>query len=283
MTKFDNYYIEAIEFAKSHYENFPILSIFIPQKLQKHVAIIYQFARMADDIADEGDFLPEERLKKLEEFENQLIDALNGKFNNIFWETLKNTIDTNQLETDNFLKLLTAFKQDITKKRYKNYDELLKYCTNSADPIGRLILELNDIKSPNALKFSDKICTALQITNFLQDVKIDLEKDRIYLPLDEIKLFNLDEGDILKYSYCDDFINLIKFQIDRTRILFNEGKQLLDYLPFKLRIQISTTIKGGEKILKKIEEIDYNVFKIRPRLTKLELIKLFISSLIIGK
>jgi len=270
-------YSDAIAFTKNHYENFPVLSFLVPKHLRKHVAIVYQFARKADDIADEGELKNEERLTQLIEFELQLQQAEKGISKNQFWNALHNSISSKSLEIQNFSKLLQAFKQDITKKRYLNFNELLNYCKNSADPVGRIILELNGIKNEQANLYSDKICTALQITNFLQDVGVDFEIGRIYLPLDEMKECGVEENIFHFKENSSNFKKLMKSQVERVQTLFDEGERLLPFLPFRLKQQIKWTINGGRGILKKIIDLEYDVLNSRPKFSKMDLIKLLFS------
>lgn len=288
MNKEDNneletYYNNAIEFTKSHYENFPVISLFITKKLRKYTAVIYQFARLADDIADEGSNSPEKRLEELNEYDNSLKRALHSKYDSRFWNVVCDTIEKNNLSTNNFFDLLAAFKQDVTVKEYVNYDGLLSYCKNSANPVGRLILELHGIKDEKAFNLSDKICTALQLTNFYQDVSIDILKDRIYLPNDEMKIFKVDRSDLVTGKFSDSFVKLMKYQVERSRKLFHDGRELLSFLPVRLRLQILVTIKGGEGILNKIEEINYNVLEKRPTLSKIDFLKIFVQAIIFRK
>ena len=151
MTEKD-FYKQVISFAKNHYENFPVISFLIPKELQKHVAVIYWFARTADDFADEGNLTEEERLKQLEEFENNFTFALNGNPKNDFESALVNTIKGKRLTTSLFYDLLKAFKQDVTKKRYKDFSDVLDYCKHSANPVGRLILELFNIRNDECFR-----------------------------------------------------------------------------------------------------------------------------------
>ena len=171
-------YSEALEFTKNHYENFPVVSFLIPKEIRKNVAIIYWFARTADDIADEGTCTPEERVKKLNEFEDRFTELINGNYVTPLEFALYNTIETKNLTAEHFYNLLKAFRQDITKNRFSDFPDLLAYCKNSANPVGRLILELNNIRDAEAFACSDKICTALQLTNFWQDAAIDLRKGK---------------------------------------------------------------------------------------------------------
>jgi squalene synthase HpnC len=271
-------YSEALKFAKDHYENFPVVSFLIPKNLRKHVAIIYWFARTADDLADEGLDSPVVRLKKLDAFENTLTELLNGNFSNPLELALYNTIETKNLLPDHFYNLLNAFKQDVTKKRFMDFTELLEYCKNSANPVGRLILELNNIRNNEAFTYSDKICTSLQLTNFWQDAAIDYEKGRIYFPMDEMKKFGVVEN---MFELKENNLNLkelLKHNIEKTRKFFDEGKKLLDFLNGRLRFEIKWTILGGEEILRKIELKDYNILQDRPVLSKKDFLLLLLKS-----
>jgi squalene synthase HpnC len=269
-------YNNAIDFTKNHYENFPVISFLIPKHLQKHIAIVYQFARQADDIADEGEATVEERLVQLRDYESEL-GKLNNKSESIFWKALHNTIYEKELEVKNFSNLLTAFIQDLTKKEYANYEELLSYCSNSANPVGRIILELNGVKDADAMKYSDKICTALQITNFLQDVSVDYQKGRIYLPKDEMEKFGVTESVFYSKSSSNNFKLFMQYQVERVQSLFDDGKNLLPYLPFALRQQIRWTINGGNGILDKIIKLDFDVLNSRPKFSKIDLLKLLLK------
>lgn len=273
-TEIELEYLNAIAFAKSHYENFPVLSFLLPKRFYKHVAIIYKFARTADDIADEGKFSNEQRIENLDNYEEAFNNSLKGKFANNFWMALSNTINNQNLSKDNFSNLLIAFRQDITKTRYFTQDELLNYCINSANTIGRIILELYGIRDLSAFKFSDKICTALQITNFLQDISIDFEKGRVYLPIAEMNEFSVDENIFYLKKINSNFQKLMKKQVIQVSKYFEDGKNLLPYLPFSLKLQIKWTINGGEEILKKIVNQNYDVLIKRPKISKFELLKL---------
>ncbi len=269
-------YAEAIKFANSHYENFPTASVLVPKELRKHISVIYQFARTADDFADEKDYDSKKRLELLNNFENQLYDALNGKWTSNLFYALSNTINEKNLTIENFTNLISAFKQDTFKDRYYSFDELLNYCKNSANPVGRIILELFNIADKESFYLSDKICTALQLTNFWQDVKIDYSKNRIYLPIEDLSKYNVTEKDFENYKANSNFKELISFEIARTKELFLDGKKLLHFLPIKLKYQIKMTILGGQEILDKIEKQNFDVLSKRPKLEKIDLVKLVI-------
>ena len=271
-------YQEAIQFARKHYENFPVVSFLIQKKLRKDIALIYWFARTADDIADEGDLSVEKRLEQLARFEKRLQNLLSGIYADKFDYALAETIKERNLSQILFFKLLKAFRSDILFKNFREFENVTEYCTNSANPIGRLLLELHDIRDKNAMLLSDKICTALQLTNFYQDLKFDIKKGRNYIPLNDLAKFGLNEhiftDPVLRNKFCD----VMKYQIERTKNLFSEGEELLRFLPKKLRIEIAWTILGGRKILEKMEAAKYNVLKERPSLKKYELISLLIKA-----
>lgn len=271
-------YQEAIQFAKMHYENFPVVSFLIQKKLRKHIAIIYWFARTADDIADEGSLSLEQRLEELARLEKRLQNLLNGIYTDKFDFALAETIKENKLTPLLFFKLLKAFRSDILFKPFNEMQNVIGYCENSANPIGRLILELHDIRDPKAMLLSDSICTALQLTNFYQDFKVDIQKGRNYIPLNDLHKFGLNESNFTDPSLRSKLCHLMKYQIERVRNLFSEGEALLNYLPRKLKIEIAWTILGGRAILDKIEATRYNVLVTRPSLKKYEMISLLIKS-----
>lgn len=276
----DTAYKEALLFTKSHYENFPVVSLFLPKHIRKHVASVYQFARRADDIVDEGVDNVECRMKSLELYEIQLRNCLNGIYENDYWRALHNTIKEYNLTPKYFYDLLSAFKQDLVTTRYQNFDEIINYCERSANPVGRIILELFSIRDKESLRLSDAICSALQLTNFYQDVSVDIKKDRIYIPLEEMYRFGVSEIQFEFRENNTNFEQLLKFQVDRTKQLFYEGRKLIPKLPKELRSQIFMAILGGEKILKKIEMLNYNVVDFRPKLSKVDYLLIFLRALV---
>lgn len=267
-TRLENAYKNSLTFAKSHYENFPVVLFTIPKEIRKHIAVVYQFARQADDIADEGNFTTETRLEKLNEYENDFNLSLTGKPKNDFWLALKNTIEKFSIEEKLFLDLISAFKQDVIKNRYETFEELLDYCSRSANPVGRILLKIFNVNNIEAITASDKICTALQLTNFYQDISIDILKNRIYLPKEKMKLFGVEEQQIKNKIADEKFKRLLKTLLEESKIMFEEGKNILRYIPINFQLQMKMTILGGEKILEKISLIDYDVFNKRPKLSK---------------
>ncbi|WKZ70678.1 MAG: squalene synthase HpnC [Melioribacteraceae bacterium] len=258
--------------SSEHYENFPVASFLFPKDLRKAVSLIYTFARTADDIADEGDYASEERLISLNKYREAFLDAHKGNYQNTFWKLLHKTIISRNLNPIHFTKLLDAFEQDLFKKEYNSFDEVLAYCENSANPVGRIILELYEIRDEHVNILSDKICTALQLTNFWQDVKIDLKKNRVYIPLEDFEKFNIDKSLLFSEQSTKELRQIVKFEADRTIKLFVEGSEILRYLPFRLKFQIKWTINGGMKILHKIKKNNYDVLNFRPTLKKIDYI-----------
>ena len=270
-------YDEAIEFAKSHYENFPVISFLIPRKLRKHVAIIYWFARTADDIADEGELNASERIQKIDEFKNRLDELLNNKYSNHFELALYSTINDFKLSTINFYRLLKAFRQDITKTRYKNFSELLDYCENSANSVGRLILEIFNIRDEKAQIYSDAVCTALQLTNFWQDTHQDFMKGRIYYPLEDMEKLNISEKMFELNENNFKLRQLVKQNVEKTADLYNMGKNLFKYLNGRLKYEIKWTVGGGEIILEKIRRNNFDVLNYNPSITKKDIFTLLMK------
>ena len=277
----DKAYKNALKFAKTHYENFPVVSFLVPKTLQKHIAIIYWFARTADDIADEGDFTENERLNKLNGFRARLQNLLMESYADFFDVALHSTIIEKKLSPELFFDLLSAFEQDITKKRYADFTETLSYCKRSANPVGRLILELYGVRDKEAFEYSDNICTALQIINFIQDTKIDFEKGRIYIPLDEMEKFRITERYFELNEQNEDFRRLVEFQVERVEKMFILGKNLLGYLSGRLKFEIGWTIAGGMAIADKIRENDFSVLSQRPELNKMDFVFLLLKTMML--
>jgi phytoene synthase len=267
--------------AKSHYENFPV-GWFVPKGLRKHVYAVYAFARTADDVADErisGGPSGEERIERLNEYERRLNRSLEGEGDDPVLVAVAETVEKTGVPAQLLRDLLTAFRMDCVKRRYKDYKELETYCLYSANPVGRIVLLLFGLDDPKALSLSDKICTGIQLVNHWQDVAVDLDKDRVYLPEEDLRRFGCSYEGLQRRTVDDAFRALMRFQIARARSLFHEGRPLLDLIgrrSRRLKWQVSLMWSGPMRILDKIEEADYDVFRSRPTLTKAELVKLFL-------
>jgi len=271
------------ELAKKHYENFPVASLLIPKSKRKFIAAIYAFARIADDIADEGNLNPEIRIARLIKYKDLFDNRIcSREFPNL--PAIYDTVERNALTEKNFLDLISAFIQDNQKNKYKNFEEVLGYCKKSANPVGRILLELFDIRNDLALNYSDRICTALQLTNFYQDLSLDIEKDRFYISEETLNQFGLSYDDLISFKTSklvnDNFKEMMKYLIDINFNLFNEGENLLGYLDGLFKKEIKLTLEGGREILHKIISSDYNPFLLRPKLNKFNWLRIILRSLI---
>lgn len=248
-----------------HYENFPVASILMPRNLRKPVAAIYHFARAADDIADEGERDDAERLRRLDEFRDELARISSGTTPLApLFQALASEIHQHSLPMQPFYDLLDAFTQDVVKKRYANFDELLDYCRRSANPVGNLLLHLYGEATPVNIAYSDAICTSLQLINFWQDVAKDFAIGRVYLPEDEMSQYCLDERHIARQQVDEAWQALMRFQADRARTLMLSGKPLGSILTGRIGLEMRMIIAGGLRILDKLENADYNMFTNRP-------------------
>jgi len=257
-----------------HYENFPVASLLMPSALRQPVAAVYWFARSADDFSDEGDLPPEQRIALLHNYRSELDRIAQGEpSDNPIFQRLTPVIIRYKLPIDLFRDLLDAFCQDVVKDRYTDYAELLDYCRRSANPVGRIMLHLFDAATEENLRQSDAVCSALQLINHWQDVAVDMKKGRegrIYLPEEDLTRFGV-APEQLRRGLCDDnFRHLMKFQVDRARALMLSGAPLGRRLPGRMGLEIRAIIAGGLRILSKIEGVDYDVFRRRPRLTALD-------------
>jgi len=248
-----------------HYENFPVASILLPKRLRKPVTAIYHFARAADDIADEGDFHEHERLQQLDDFRDELIHIANDETPlSPLFQNLAVEIQQYALPMQPFHDLLDAFSQDVIKKRYANFDELLDYCSRSANPVGNLMLHLYEEATPVNIDYSNAVCTALQIINFWQDVAKDYAIGRIYLPQDELMQYGVSEDIIAQKISNGAWRELMRFQVDRARSLMMHGKPLGSILTGRIGLEMRMIITGGLRILDKLESAKYDMFRHRP-------------------
>ncbi len=257
-----------------HYENFPVASLLVPARLREPIRVIYRFARSADDFADEGEDPPDVRLRKLAEYRRQLAAPAEP----LLREVAK-IIREHELPVELFADLLDAFAQDVTRKRYASFAEVMEYCRRSANPVGRLLLHLFKRTSERDLQDSDAICSALQLINFWQDIELDYAKDRrVYLPQDEMARFGVTERHLVE-KICDRaWEHLLQFQTQRTRALMLSGAGLGQRLPGRIGLEIRATIQGGLRILEKMERAGYDVFRRRPRLRPFDWPLLFLRA-----
>ncbi len=267
--------------AADHYENFPVASILLPDRLRRPIALIYRFAREADDFADEGDAPDATRLAQLGAFTRELQRIERGEAPGIAWfADLALIIREHQLPLAAFHDLLSAFAQDVTQKRYADYAAVLDYCRRSADPIGRLLLVLYGAATPQNLVYSSAICSGLQLINFWQDVAIDWQKNRVYFPQDEMQRYGITETQIAGGDANEAWQRFMTFQINRTRELLYSGRPLGRILKGRIGLEMRTIIAGGDRILSKIAAVNGDVFRHRPVLTKSDWVLMLAKSLL---
>lgn len=248
-----------------HYENFPVASVLLPPRLRRPVAVIYRFARSADDFADEGELPDAARLASLEGYRRELDAIERGREpgNPLFLEVAR-IVREHALPLDLFRDLLDAFSQDVVKKRYADFAEVLDYCRRSANPVGRLLLHLFGRTDAQSLAQSDSICSALQLANFWQDVELDWSKNRVYLPQDEMRRFGVSELQIGERRCDERWRALLGFQVERTRGMLEEGAPLGRTLPGRTGLEIRVTVQGGLRILEKLQASGCDMFRHRP-------------------
>ena len=266
-------YAHCEALTRAHYENFPVGSVLIPKSVRPHVYSIYAFARTADDFADEPGLNVRERLAHLADWEARL-DACLSRPDGPIFTALAETIRAHDLPVQWLKDLLAAFRMDVTTHRHQTHEDLLAYCAFSANPIGRLILHLFGYRGEHYARYSDALCSALQLANFWQDIAIDLSRDRIYIPQDDLKRFGIGISDLRDQRVTPQFCNLMDTLINRTHALFQAGYPLLNAVQGRLRYELRLTYLGGMQILKKIRRNECDVFRRRPTITKRDLFAL---------
>jgi squalene synthase HpnC len=250
-----------------HYENFPVASFLLPRSARHPIEVIYRFARGADDIADEGNADDDERLQGLAVYAAELDRIERGEVPaSAPFVELASVIAERKLPLSLFRDLLDAFAQDVVKKRYADFPELMDYCRRSANPVGRLVLHVFGHVDEDAQRRSDAICSALQLINFWQDIALDWARGRVYLPREDLLRFGVDERTIAERRRTPEWIALLDFQVERARRLMLSGAPLALELPGRLGWEIRFTVQGGLRILDKIRRSRGDVFHNRPRL-----------------
>ncbi len=253
--------------AVDHYENFPVASVLLPARLRYPVEVIYAFARSADDIADEGDATQEERQAGLDSYLKELDAIEQGTLSqDERFIRLKEVIEHHHLPLQPFRDLISAFKQDTHTLRYPTYPALLDYCQRSANPVGLLMLHLYGAATDENIRMSDAICSALQLINFWQDVAVDWQKNRIYLPQEDQLRFGVTEEMIASATVNDAWHALMQFEINRTRELMLSGAALPGRLPGRIGWELRFVVNGGLRILDRIESVGFDIFNKRPTL-----------------
>ncbi len=273
---------EALEYtrwlATHHYENFHVVSFLLPKELHQDFYNVYAFCRWADDLGDEiGD--PHESLRLLAWWRGELQSMYRGQAGHPVFVALKETVRHHQIPIEPFDRLIRAFEQDQTVTRYQSFDDVFGYCVNSANPVGHLVLYLCGYRDEERQKLSDHTCTALQLANFWQDVTVDLQKDRVYLPLDLFEKYRYSTGELFAGIYNERFESLMREAVDVAEDLFRRGLPLIRMVDRRLALDLELFSRGGMKILQKIRAQDYNVLKRRPHISKAERVAILLQCL----
>ncbi|MEP7352165.1 MAG: squalene synthase HpnC [Acidobacteriota bacterium] len=265
--------------ATHHYENFQVVSFLLPKRLHQDFYNVYSFCRWADDLGDEiGDTA--ESLRLLTWWRDELHAMYGaGKFQHPIFVALQGTAERHKLPMSLFDDLITAFVQDQTVTRYRDFEELFQYCRYSANPVGRLVLGLCGYQDAERQALSDATCTALQLANFWQDVTVDLKKDRVYLPLGLLEAHGYPEEALWEHRFDDRFRAAMKEAVGVARGLFLKGLPLADRVDRRLSIDLELFSRGGLRVLDKIEQQGYDVLTARPAVSKLERVGLLLGAL----
>ena len=253
--------------ARSHYENFSVATWFLPKRLRQHFYNVYAYCRISDDLGDETGNR-EASLQLLDEWECELNACYSGDPRHPVFVALAGTVREFDIPKQTFANLLTAFRQDQRITRYETFDDLLGYCLNSANPVGHLVLYLCGYRDSERQQLSDYTCTALQLANFWQDVSADYEKGRIYLPLEDLRKYNVTELDIAGKKNTEAFREMMRFEVQRAREWFARGIPLASKVSRELAIDIELFSRGGQEILNVIERQGYAVLGQRPVISK---------------
>lgn len=265
--------------ARTHYENFPVGSFFLSKELRRPIHLVYAFARVADDIADEGDASKETRLTLLDEWENQLKRALAREKSDNFFRELADMIAEYAVPPSLLSDLIAAFRMDARGTEYDTFDDLKFYCQHSANPIGRILLYVLGCADETNCRLSDSVCTALQLTNFWQDLGIDIKRNRDYIPNEDFRRFGVTKEDLRLDGGTAKVRSLLKYQVDRTKEFFLQGNALVHSIDKKFVFELKLTHCGGMRMLEKIELMQYDTIHRRPALSKFDWAVIFTRSL----
>jgi len=253
--------------ARSHYENFSVATWFLPRRLRPHFYSIYAYCRISDDLGDEvGN--PQHALQLLDIWEGELEACYAGRPRHPVFVALAETVRACDIPRQTFADLLTAFRQDQRVSRYATFENVLGYCRYSANPVGRLVLYACGYRDDERQQLSDYTCTALQLANFWQDVAVDYNKGRIYLPLEDLRRFGVTEKAISDRRATPQFLELMRFEVQRAREWFRKGLPLAQKVDSELAIDIELFSRGGLAILQAIEDQGYDVLRRRPVISK---------------
>ncbi len=276
-------YQHCWQIATGHYENFTLGSWLLPRRLRRHIAAIYAFARTADDIADEGDLPAAERLLRLDWWEAQLDECCRGRSQEPVFIALQDTITAFGLPDRPFRDLLQAFRADVEFTPFATFADALDYCRCSANPVGRLVLQLFGYGDAERQRLADDVCSGLQLANFWQDAAIDARRGRIYVPAEDLEGYGCAAGDLLGGVVTTQLRRLMEFEVARARSLLCRGLALADVVDRRLGREVRLFAWGGLAILAAIESADYDVFSRRPTLSRWGKANLVLRALLAGR
>lgn len=263
--------------ARSHYENFTVASFLLPRAVRRHLHAVYAFCRHTDDLGDEAEG---DRLQLLDAWEAELRRCYGGEPQHPVLRALQHTIATYRIPAEPFLRLIEANRMDQRVHRFPTYADLLYYCEHSANPVGRMVLHVLGYEDPQRQRLSDATCTALQLANFWQDAARDLDRGRIYIPLEDMVRFGYSEQELLARVANDRFRALMYFQVERTRAFFRQGWRLADLVRGRLRIDLRLFTLGGWAVLDAIERQGFDTLSRRPALSRRKKASLFLAALL---
>jgi squalene synthase HpnC len=260
-------YCEALVHARHH--NYPVGSMFARSALRKHIFALFAFARVADDFADERTF-EGRRARELDRWEEQLHDAYRGRAEHPVFVALADTADRFALPITEFTELLSGFRTDLERRRYATFDELRAYTRQAAEPVGRLVLYIGGYRAPELHAYADDLSTALAFARLVQDIPADWNRGRVYLPAEDLRHFGVTEADIASRRVSPAVGNLVRYEVARTRALFERARPLVDVVGADLAVELALMWHGGMRILEKIERVGAKLFAERPHLSAID-------------
>lgn len=256
------------ELAENHYENFSVVTRLVPRAYRRHMTRLYAYCRYVDDLGDEGPYATEERLARLDAWHEDLQRCWSGVPEHPLLQALQHTVHALALDREPFERLIEANRLDQRRDRYATFADLRDYCRRSADPVGEMVLALFGVRDPALVALSDLVCTGLQLANFCQDVAVDWQKGRVYLPLEDLERFGVPIDALSARAASPEFKALLAFEVARARQFLLEGAPLAQAVPASLRPPLGMFVRGGLAILERVEAEGYDVLSRRPTVSK---------------
>ncbi|MGE0399031.1 MAG: squalene synthase HpnC [Kofleriaceae bacterium] len=256
-------YCEALVRARHH--NYPVASMFARSHLRKHIFAMFAFARVADDFADEQTY-EGRRARELDRWEEQLHDAYRGRADHPVFVALADTVNKFALPITEFIEMLSGFRTDLERRRYATFDELRSYTRQAAEPVGRLLLYIGGYRAPELHAYADDLSSGVAVARLIQDIPADWQRGRVYMPAEDLRHFGVTEADIASRRESPAVGALVRYEVARTRALFERARPLVDTVGADLAVELALTWHGGMRILEKIESTGAKLFAERPSL-----------------